>query len=75
MHLQNPLIIIDFQIVARVAELADALDLGSSAFGLGSSNLPSRTSGNCKGLPDTTYYDYIVGLVEMCCPEALATTV
>ncbi len=75
LHLQNPLIIIDFQIDARVAELADALDLGSSAFGRGGSNPPSRTSGNCKGLPDTTYYDYIVGLVEMCCLEALATTV
>ena len=35
---------------ARVAELADALDLGSSAFGCGGSNPPSRTSGNCQGL-------------------------
>jgi len=26
------------------------LDLGFSAFGRGSSNLPSRTSGHCRGL-------------------------
>ncbi len=31
------------QQVARVAELVDALDLGSSAFGCGGSTPPSRT--------------------------------
>ena len=44
---------------ANVAELVDALDLGSSAFGRGSSNLPFRTILILKGFSnrgETLFY-------------------
>ena len=42
--------VIDKKYFLVFPDFAIFLDLGSSALGRGSSNLPSRTSGNCKGL-------------------------
>jgi hypothetical protein len=49
-------------VIAKVAELVDALDLGSSAEGCGGSSPPFRTSKNMKINYDSLVINKILGI-------------